>query len=204
MQAKKWEIDVKLKTNWFIIGFGIFGSFCHHLVCFHKTNLFSYLYVKNTLIWQINISFKTSFDLKLETPLFPIIKFLPHKIVVFAIREFWSKTKYSYTKILKNSQVIADPVVLALISPSLALSTKTKKTSGLLTPCLTKIATKSQGQLENTIVTWNKGHRYRNAVKASYLSKSTFSLSIHLWDYIISTQAKTLVLKGQIVAHPPP
>jgi hypothetical protein len=47
--SEKVQIDVKLKTNKIIIGFGIFGSFCHHLVCFRKTNSFSYLYVKYTL-----------------------------------------------------------------------------------------------------------------------------------------------------------
>jgi hypothetical protein len=36
--------------------------FFHHLVYFHKTHSFSYLYVKNTLFWQIKISFKTSFE----------------------------------------------------------------------------------------------------------------------------------------------
>ena len=40
------QIDVKLKTNWIITTFVIFGSFCHHLVCFRNTNSFSYFYVK--------------------------------------------------------------------------------------------------------------------------------------------------------------
>jgi hypothetical protein len=94
---------------------------------FAKTNSFSYLYVKHTLFWQIKISFKTSFDHKPEKlPLFTIIKFLPHKrVVFFAIRGFGQRNKY--TKILKNSQVVVDPVALALISPPLALSPKTEE-----------------------------------------------------------------------------
>jgi hypothetical protein len=48
---------------------------------------------KNTLFCQTKIFFKTSFDQNPETPLFPIIKFLPRKRVVFAIRGFWSKNQ---------------------------------------------------------------------------------------------------------------
>jgi hypothetical protein len=36
------------------------------------------------------------------------------------------------------------------------------------------------------------------------LFKSTYSLSILLLDYINLAQTKTLVLKGQVVAYPPP
>jgi hypothetical protein len=75
--------------------------FCHHLVYFLKTNLFSYLYVKN-------ICFGKSKDLSRivlikykKILLFSIIKFLPHKRTIFAIRGFWSNTKNSNTKILK-------------------------------------------------------------------------------------------------------
>jgi hypothetical protein len=53
-------------------------------------------------------------------------------------------------------------------------------------------------------MTWNKGHRHRNAAEASSLSKSTFSLLIHLRDCFISTQANTLASHDQVVARPPP
>jgi hypothetical protein len=104
----------------------------------------------------------------------------------------------------KQVRTIADLVTLALISLPLALSTKTEELVACKPHCLTKIATKSQGQRENTIVTWNKDHWYKNAVEASSLFKSTFSLSIHFWDCNFSTQTNTLVSKDQVVAHPPP
>jgi hypothetical protein len=58
------------------------------------------------LFWQIKITFKTSFDQESKT----------------------------HTKILKNSQVVADPVALAIISPPLALSTIMEELFGPLTP----------------------------------------------------------------------
>jgi hypothetical protein len=53
-------------TTWFV-----FTKQIHFPISMSKTLLF----------WQIKISFKTSFDKKLETPPFPIIKFLPHNRV---------------------------------------------------------------------------------------------------------------------------
>jgi hypothetical protein len=44
--------------------------FCHHLVCFCKTNSFSYLYVKTLCFGKSKISFKTSFDQKAKAPPF--------------------------------------------------------------------------------------------------------------------------------------
>jgi hypothetical protein len=46
---------------------------------------------------------------------------------------------------LKNSQVVADPVALALISPPLVLSTKTKELVASLTPLLKKLQLKAKG-----------------------------------------------------------
>jgi hypothetical protein len=65
-----------------------------------------------------------------KLPLFPIIEFLPHK------REGFDKKNqvFLHYKFLKNSQVAADPVALALISPPLALSTKTKELFGPFNP----------------------------------------------------------------------
>jgi hypothetical protein len=68
------------------------------------------------------------------------------------------ETKYTYTRILKKSQVVANQVALALNSPPLALSIKTEELVAFKPHCLTKIATKSQWQRDNTIVTWNKDH----------------------------------------------
>jgi hypothetical protein len=64
------QIEVKSNTNKISIRFGVFGSFCHHLVYFRKTNLFSYL-DKNILVLQIKTFFKTSFDQKAGAPPFP-------------------------------------------------------------------------------------------------------------------------------------
>jgi hypothetical protein len=58
------QIDVKLKTNYIVTGFGIFGPFCHHLVCFSQNKFIFLSLCQNTLFWQIKIFFKTSFDQK--------------------------------------------------------------------------------------------------------------------------------------------
>jgi hypothetical protein len=71
-----------------------------------------------------------------KLPLFPIIKYSPHKRPNF---DYFDKSKvllYSFSKI---SQVVADPFVLALFSPPLALSTKTGLILALKPHCLTKI-----------------------------------------------------------------
>jgi hypothetical protein len=86
------------------------------------------IYISKThCFWQIKISFKTSFDQKPETPPFSHNQISHPKESRFCNKRVLIKTKYTYTKILKNSQVIADPVALALISPPLALSTKTEE-----------------------------------------------------------------------------
>jgi hypothetical protein len=63
-------------------------------------------------------------DLVPKTPPFPIIIYSPHRRPNFAIRVFWTNQKF-YLYYFQNSQVVADPFALALISPPLALSTKT-------------------------------------------------------------------------------
>jgi hypothetical protein len=121
------QIDVKLKTNKIIIGFGIFGSFLPPLGLFSQNKfIFLSLCQKHFALANQN-NFQDVLIKSQKTLPFPIIKFLPHKRAVFAIKVFWSKAKYTYTKSLKNSQVVADPVALALISPPLALSTKTEE-----------------------------------------------------------------------------
>jgi hypothetical protein len=58
---------------------------------------------------------------------------------------------------LKNTQVVANPVALALISPPLALSTKAEELFGLLNPiALQKSQVRPKAMRK--IVTWNKIH----------------------------------------------
>jgi hypothetical protein len=142
-----------------------------------------------------------------KTPPFPIIKFLPHKRTIFAIRGFWSNTKNLTLKFWNSFEIhkwLADPVGLPLISPPLELSTKLEELVGPLTPLPHQNVKYDQKAMRTQIRTWDKIYWYRNAVEALSLSKFTFSLSIQLWDYIKSTQANTLVSKDQVVVHPPP
>jgi hypothetical protein len=133
------QIDVKLKTHWIVTGFGIFGSFCHPLAYFRKTNSFSYLYIKTLLFWLIKIFFKTSFYKKARNSPFSHNKFSPPQESSFKNKRVLIKNQlYSHLIFLKNhqlyshlnfvnnshSQVVANPVALALIYPPLALSTK--------------------------------------------------------------------------------
>jgi hypothetical protein len=99
--------------------------FCHHLVCFHKTNAFSYLYVKNTCFGKSKYLSSLVLIKSQKSPPFSHNQISPPQECSFCNKRVLIKeTKYSYTRILKNSQVVADPDALALISPPLALSTK--------------------------------------------------------------------------------
>jgi hypothetical protein len=66
-----------------------------------------------------------------KTPLFPIIKNSPPQETNFCNKSILDKSKVltllfsKFTSGFQNSQVVADPFALALISPPLALSTKT-------------------------------------------------------------------------------
>jgi hypothetical protein len=89
--------------------------------------IFLSLFQKKLCFRQIKISFKTSFDQKPK-----ILPFSHNQISLplessFCNKRVLIRTKYTYTKILKKSQVIADPVALTLISSPLALSTKTEE-----------------------------------------------------------------------------
>jgi riboflavin transporter FmnP len=87
------QIYVKLKTNKIIIEFGIFGSLLPPLGLFSENKfVFLSLYQKY-LFWQIKRSFKSKFDQMPKAPPFSIIKFLPHKIAVFAIKMILIKHK---------------------------------------------------------------------------------------------------------------
>jgi hypothetical protein len=104
------------------------------LVYFHKTNYFSYLYIKNTCFGKSRDLSRVNFDQMPKTPPFPIIKLLPYKRPIFAIRGFWTKHKDSNSTIFEIHKWLADPFALVLISPPLALSTKIGDLFGSLTP----------------------------------------------------------------------
>jgi hypothetical protein len=85
---------------------------------------------------------KRNWSLIQKLPLFPIIKHSPLKRPTFDERD--NKRVLTdqklYSTIFQNSQVVADPfIALALISPHLALSTKTGSFFALKPHCLTKI-----------------------------------------------------------------
>jgi hypothetical protein len=83
------QIDVKLKTNKVIIGFGIFRSLLPPPGLLSQNKFIFLSLCQKHLFWQIKISYKTSFDQILKTPPFPIVKISPHKRAIFAM-------KYSY------------------------------------------------------------------------------------------------------------
>jgi hypothetical protein len=115
----------KLKTKLFLTQiWHIWIILCHHLVCFWKSTSFSYLYNKLTCLGTKRDNLIEKMIECLKLPLFPIIIDSPHKRPNFAIRVFWTNQKF-YFYFFQNSQVVADPFALALISPPLALSTKT-------------------------------------------------------------------------------
>jgi hypothetical protein len=79
-----------------------------------------------------------------KTPPFPIIKHFPHKRPTFDKErhlEYFDKTKVLTLLFsnFQNSQVVAYPFALALLSPPLASSTKTGSFLALKPHCLTKI-----------------------------------------------------------------
>ena len=69
-----------------------------------------------------------------KLPLFPIIKILPHKRPNFAIRVFWANHKFLLYYFQKSTSGWLIHFALALISPPLALSTKTGTFLAQLTP----------------------------------------------------------------------
>jgi hypothetical protein len=94
-----------LKTKFSHLRFGIFGSLLPPLDLFSQ-NKFFFLFISQThLFGQIEIYFKSKIDQVQKTPPFPIIKILPHKRPNFAIRGFWTNTKFLPLHFL-NSQVV--------------------------------------------------------------------------------------------------
>jgi hypothetical protein len=84
---------------------------------------------QNTLFWQIKIFFKTNFDKKEpETPPFSNNQISPPQESSFCNkRVLIKKPSILPLNYFKNSQVVVDPVALALISPPFALSAKTEE-----------------------------------------------------------------------------
>jgi hypothetical protein len=87
------------------------------------------------LFWQIKRSFKTNFDQTPKTPPFSHNRISPPQESGFCNKRVLIKNQvFLHYKFLKNSQVVADPIALALISPPLALSTKTEELFGSFNP----------------------------------------------------------------------
>jgi hypothetical protein len=80
--------SANLKTNLSHIGFGIFGSLLPPLGLFSQSKFFFLSLHKKHLFWQNKRSLKSKFDQMPKTSPFPIIKLLPHKRTIFAIRGF--------------------------------------------------------------------------------------------------------------------
>jgi hypothetical protein len=100
--------------------------FCPHLDCFRKTNSFPYFYVKTLVLANPKyLSRLVLIKIKKNSP-FSHNQISPTQESSFCNKRVLIKIKYTYAKILKNSQAVANPVALALFSPSLALSTKTE------------------------------------------------------------------------------
>ena len=120
--------ECKLKTNLSYIGFGIYGSLLPPLGLFWQNKFFFLSLCKKHLFWQIKIHFKTSFDQNQKTPPSSHNQiFSPQESSFCNKRVLIKETKYTFTRILKNSQVVADPVALAWIYPPMALSIKTEE-----------------------------------------------------------------------------
>jgi hypothetical protein len=124
----------KLKTNKIFKEFGIFGSLLPPLGLFSQNKFFFLSLSPTHLFWQIERSFKSKFDQMPKTPPFPIIEILPHRSTIFANKRVLTKHKMFNYPIYEIHKWLADPVSLALISPPLALSTKTGDLFGPITP----------------------------------------------------------------------
>jgi hypothetical protein len=72
-------IDVKLKTNKFIKGFGILGSLLPPLGLFSQNKFIFLSLCQKHLFWQIKGLSRIILIKYQKFPIFPIIEFLPHK-----------------------------------------------------------------------------------------------------------------------------
>jgi hypothetical protein len=116
---------MQLRTNLFLtIIWHIWIALCHHLVCFCKSNSFFLSLSQTHLFGQIKRCSKRKLIKYQKLPLFPIIKNSPPQETKFCNLSILTKSNSNST-IFKILKWLADPFALALISPPLALSTKT-------------------------------------------------------------------------------
>jgi hypothetical protein len=127
-------MSANLRQVYLTEDFSYLDHFCHHLVYFHKTNSFSYLYINHSCFGEFRDLSKVNLIKCQKLSPFLIAKILPHRRPIFAIRGFWTRHKDSNSTIFEIHKWLADPFALALISPPLALSTKTRDLFGPLTP----------------------------------------------------------------------
>jgi hypothetical protein len=80
--------------------------FCHHLVYFHKTNSFSYLYIKNICFGKSRDLSRVNLIKYHKLPLFPIIEIIPHKRTFFYNKRVLIKHKDSNSTFFEISQVV--------------------------------------------------------------------------------------------------
>jgi hypothetical protein len=133
------QIEVKSNTNKISIRFGVFGSFCHHLVYFHKTNLFSYL-DKNIYFCKSRHFSRLVLIKRQELPLFPIRKISPPQESSFAIRGLLLLPKKTISKhniffVIHKWRLIQ--LVWHYFLP-FGIKHQNRETSGLKPHCLTK------------------------------------------------------------------
>jgi hypothetical protein len=107
-------------------------SIWHIWIILPPLGLFSQCKFFFSLLYQIHLFCKLKYfsrqflNKSHETPPFPIIKFLPHKRVVFAVGGFWSKTKYTNTKFFDKFTSGSWSSCFGLNFSPLALSTKSE------------------------------------------------------------------------------
>jgi hypothetical protein len=119
-------------------------------------------------------------------------------------RGFWSNRQVQNTKIFKFTSCGRSSCFGLNFSP-FGIKHQNGELSGLKPHCLTK---KLQINIKSNEKTQGRlGTRYIDTImqwKPFSLSKSTFSLSMHLWDYININSTNILVSKDQVVVYPPP
>jgi hypothetical protein len=109
-----------LKTNKIIVGFGLFRSLLPPHGLFSQNKFIFLSLCQKHLFWQIQRSFKNSFDQIPKTPSFSHNRITPPQGKCFCNKRV----------LIKLHKWLADPGALALISPPLASSTKTEELVG--------------------------------------------------------------------------
>jgi hypothetical protein len=122
-----------LKTNLSHIGFGIFGSLLPPLGLFSQNKFFFLSLYQNTCFGKSRDLSGVNLIKCHKLPIFPITKLLPIR-EQFCNKRVFIKHKDSNSTIFEIHKWLADPFALALLSPPLAVSTKTGELLALLTP----------------------------------------------------------------------